>query len=149
MFGGFIPWEDLSGNGNYKYLVLTLNYQNNTATADVQTYEVPRYGQIVPSAANEANGKVPVTDSGEWDLRKLHDVAFSGAYSDLSGKPNLASVAESGSYNDLSNKPTIPTVPSNLVTGSTKSYTIVVSNSAPAAGTPDNIITIVLKNEGA
>jgi hypothetical protein len=30
---------------------------------------------------------------------------FSGNYSDLSGKPNLATVATSGSYNDLLNKP--------------------------------------------
>lgn len=45
---------------------------------------------------------------------------FSGAYADLTGKPDLsvyalssslATVATSGSYNDLSNKPTIPTVP--------------------------------------
>lgn len=75
----------------------------------------------------------------------LSTVATSGAYSDLSGKPNLASVATSGSYNDLSNKPAIPIVPSNIVTGSAKSYTIVVSNSAPAEGTADNIITFVLK----
>lgn len=31
--------------------------------------------------------------------------SFSGAYSDLTGKPTLATVATSGSYNDLSNKP--------------------------------------------
>ena len=39
-------------------------------------------------------------------------------------KSKLATVATSGSYNDLSNKPTIPTVPSNLVTGSSNSYII-------------------------
>ena len=39
-------------------------------------------------------------------------------------KPTLSTVATSGSYNDLSNKPTIPTVPSNLVTGSSNSYVI-------------------------
>ena len=40
----------------------------------------------------------------------LKAVAFSGAYSDLSGTPTLAAVATSGSYNDLSNKPTIQTI---------------------------------------
>jgi hypothetical protein len=39
-------------------------------------------------------------------------------------KPTLSTVAISGSYNDLSNKPTIPTVPSNLVTGSSNSFII-------------------------
>jgi len=32
---------------------------------------------------------------------------FSGAYSDLTGAPTLATIATSGSYNDLTNKPTI------------------------------------------
>ena len=125
-FGGFVPVPDWTANNNYKYMLLTLNYENSTATPEVTTYEIPQPGQTVPSAANEADGKVPVTDSGGWELVKLHDVAFTGAYSDLSGKP------------------TIPVVPSNIVTGSTKSYTIVVSNYAPAAGTADNIITIVV-----
>ena len=39
-------------------------------------------------------------------------------------KPTLSTVATSGSYNDLSNKATIPSVPSNLVTGSSASYII-------------------------
>lgn len=94
-----------------------------------------------PSLASVATSGAYSDLSGKPSLAT---VATSGAYSDLSGKPNLATVATSGSYNDLSNKPTIPVVPSNIVTGSTKSYTIVVSNSAPAAGTADNIITIVV-----
>jgi hypothetical protein len=51
-----------------------------------------------------------VYDSGDWVNKPLSDVAFSGAYNDLSGTPTLATVATSGSYNDLSSKPTIPTV---------------------------------------
>ena len=48
---------------------------------------------------------------------------FSGAYDDLTGKPdlsvyvqsvNLATVATTGSYDDLTDKPTIPTVPTNV-----------------------------------
>ena len=53
-------------------------------------------------------------------------------------------VAFSGSYNHLNNKPTIPTVPGNLVTGSASAYLIVVSGSAPAANTANNVITIVV-----
>lgn len=37
----------------------------------------------------------------------LKNVAFSGGYDDLTGKPNLKTVATSGSYNDLTDKPTI------------------------------------------
>lgn len=37
-------------------------------------------------------------------------VAFSGAYGDLTGKPALATVATSGNYNDLSNKPALAAV---------------------------------------
>lgn len=36
------------------------------------------------------------------------------SYSEISGKPNLATVATSGSYDDLSDKPTIPSVPANV-----------------------------------
>jgi len=39
----------------------------------------------------------------------LSAVATSGAYSDLSGKPSLATVATSGQYSDLTGAPTIPT----------------------------------------
>jgi hypothetical protein len=39
----------------------------------------------------------------------LKPVAKSGAYSDLTGTPTLATVATSGSYSDLSNKPTLGT----------------------------------------
>lgn len=50
---------------------------------------------------------------------------------------------------DLALKSDVPTVPSNLVTGKNKSgtntaFTIRLSSSAPASGTADNIITIVI-----
>ena len=44
------------------------------------------------------------------DISGLNKIASSGLYSDLSGKPNLATVATSGSYSDLSNQPTITTL---------------------------------------
>lgn len=44
-------------------------------------------------------------------LAGLKPVASSGAYTDLSGRPNLASVATSGAYDDLTGKPAAPTIP--------------------------------------
>ena len=54
-------------------------------------------GGVYTQLANKAN------------TSDLATVATTGAYSDLSGKPNLAAVATSGSYNDLLNKPTLGT----------------------------------------
>lgn len=74
-------------------------------------------------------------------------VKSGGIYTALAAKANsadLAAVATSGSYNDLSDTPTIPTIPTKLVTGSAKAYTIVVSDTAPSAGTADSVITIVV-----
>ena len=85
-------------------------------------------------AADESAASALTTSvAGKADTASLAAVAFSGAYSDLSGKPSiptvptvvsaftndagyavssaLATVAFTGSYTDLSNKPTIPTVP--------------------------------------
>ena len=55
----------------------------------------------------------------------------------IKNKPNLSTVATSGSYNDLSNKPSIP---SNLVSGSSTSYIIWVGTQAQydAISTKDN-----------
>lgn len=44
----------------------------------------------------------------------LAGVAFSGAYSDLSGLPLLSAVALSGSYTDLTEKPFIPSTPGDI-----------------------------------
>jgi hypothetical protein len=73
-------------------------------------------GAIHTALAAKANSNdlASVAFSGAYsDLSgkpSLAAVATSGSYSDLSGKPNLATVATSGSYNDLSNKPALKTV---------------------------------------
>jgi hypothetical protein len=68
-------------------------------------------------------------------------------YSEISGTPTLANVATSGSYNDLTDKPTIPVVPSNLVTGSSQSYTIWSGTQAQydALATKDNNTIYLIK----
>ena len=50
-----------------------------------------------------------LVDDGTEGLR-LSDVAKSGSYSDLDGKPNLSTVATSGSYKDLDGKPNLSSV---------------------------------------
>lgn len=45
---------------------------------------------------------------------ELSDVAMTGSYNDLNGKPNLARVATSGSYNDLVDKPSMVLDHNNL-----------------------------------
>lgn len=64
--------------------------------------------------ANIASGELLTTILGKIKkfFTDLKTVAFTGAYNDLSGKPELKAVATSGSYNDLSDAPTVysPTV---------------------------------------
>lgn len=45
---------------------------------------------------------------------ELSDVAMTGSYNDLNGKPNLSRVATSGSYNDLVDKPSMVLDHNNL-----------------------------------
>lgn len=56
---------------------------------------------------------------------------------------NKANASHTHAYSEITGTPTIPVVPSNLVTGSTSSYTIVVQNSAPSSAL-NNQITIVV-----
>lgn len=70
----------------------------------------------------------------------LATVATSGKYSDLSGTPNLSTVATSGKYSDLSGKPTIPTNNNQLTNGAgyiTSSGSCNYANSAGSAPASD------------
>lgn len=49
-----------------------------------------------------------------WEGMLLGTVAYTGAYSDLTGKPSLAAIATSGAYSDLSGTPTIYTTLATL-----------------------------------
>ena len=95
-------YPSLSGSGSG--LTTTQEQQITTAYNHSQSAHAPiNAEQNVQSNWNETN-------------------ISSDAY--ILNKPTLSTVATSGSYNDLSNKPTIPSVPSNLVTGSSVSYII-------------------------
>lgn len=78
-------------------------------------------GGVIQPTAQMGNGRwlrrwqaaVVATTGAYSDLSgapSLATVATSGAYSDLSGKPSLATVATSGAYSDLSGKPSLSTV---------------------------------------
>ena len=95
-------YPTLSGSGSG--LTTTQEQQITTAYNHSQSAHAPANAEKnVQSNWNESN-----TSSDAYILNK----------------PTLSTVATSGSYNDLSNKPTIPSVPSNLVTGSSASYII-------------------------
>lgn len=79
----------------------------------------------------------------------LATVAFSGSYSDLSGKPDLSvyelkSEAFSGDYTDLTNKPTIPDAVSGTNDGTNWTSLTIGSDTYGLAGggsTPTNMVT--------
>ena len=111
-------YPTLSGSGSG--LTTTQEQQITTAYNHSQSPHAPANAeQNVQSNWNETN-------------------TSSDAY--IKNKPILSTVATSGSYNDLSNKPTIPSVPSNLVTGSSASYIIWVGTQVQydAISTKDN-----------
>lgn len=82
----------------------------------------------------------------------LSTVATTGAYSDLSGKPSLADVATSGAYADLSGKPNLATVATsgsyndlsnkpNLATVATSGNYNDLSNKPTIPTVPGNLVT--------
>ena len=116
------------GNGN-SGLTTTQEQQITTAYNHSQSVHAPSNAeQNVQSNWNETN-------------------TSSDAY--IKNKPTLSTVATSGSYNDLSNKPTIPSVPSNLVTGSSTSYIIWIGTQTQfdAISTKDNNTLYFIKEE--
>lgn len=85
----------------------------------------------------------------------LSSVATSGAYSDLSGTPdlsiyaqsaNLATVATSGDYEDLSNKPTIPSAV-QTDTSSATSVTIAADHMTKMSSTAVSSITCTVTSD--
>ena len=84
-------------------------------------------------------GLSKVATSGKYsDLSgkpSLATVATSGKYSDLSGKPSLATVATSGNYNDLSNKPSISSGTVTVGTASTSYSGTNLYATVPSGGT--------------
>ena len=59
---------------------------------------------LISTGAPLADGAIAASE-----VTGLHAVATSGAYSDVTGTPTLASVATSGAYNDVTGTPTLGT----------------------------------------
>ena len=75
--------------------------------------------QITAAYNHSQSTHAPV--NAEQNVQSNWNETNSSSDAYILNKPTLSTVAISGSYNDLSNKPTIP---SNLVTGSSSSYII-------------------------
>jgi hypothetical protein len=65
----------------------------------------PAWGSITGTLSNQTDLQNAL--NAKANSSAISAVGFSGAYSDLSGKPSLAAVATSGAYSDLSGKPTL------------------------------------------
>ena len=79
----------------------------------------------------------------------LKPVAKSGAYSDLTGTPTLATVATSGSYNDLSNKPTLGTAAAKNATSSVSPGSTDLVESGAVYDIADGLNNAILGNATA
>lgn len=97
--------------------------------------------------AGTITGLADVATSGDYDdltgKPSYSTVATTGAYGDLTGKPSLAAVASSGSYNDLSNRPIdanytrLPTVAFQSATGTTAGTAALVTKAIFHVGSSD------------
>lgn len=65
---------------------------------------------IKPTKTSDLTNDGAYGDSTYVEAEDLAEVAMTGAYNDLSGRPTLATVATSGAYSDLSDTPSIPTI---------------------------------------
>ena len=150
-------WTDLSGkpifstvatSGSYNDLINKPTISNGTVTnvsgtAPVNVIAGTTSPVISMAQANgTTNGYLTSTDWTTFNNKG----SFSGAWTDLSGKPVFATVATSGSYNDLINKPTISngtvtsvtgTAPINVLTGTTSP----VISMAQANGTTNGYLS--------
>ena len=92
---------DLSDDSTHR---LVTDTEKNTWNGKVS--DNPSFSEA-GTRSNIASGESFATILGKIKkfFSDLKTVAFTGAYSDLSGTPSLATVATSGSFNDLTNKP--------------------------------------------
>ena len=101
---GDVDLDTITDGQMLGYNLTAGKWENKTADASTLKYN--------------ANTTIKDEIDAKADSAGLSLVAVSGAYNDLSNKPNLATVATSGSYNDLSDQPTIPSKTSDLTNDS-------------------------------
>lgn len=114
----------------------------------------------IKGAVSASSGQVPVANGAGStsfrvlvpnDINGLSDVASSGAYGDLSGRPDLAAVATSGDYNDLSNTPSLSTVATSGeysdLTGTPSLSPVATSGSYNDLSNTPNLSTVATSGE--
>lgn len=121
--GTDLSWRAVDGGGSYP---TAPTFSSVTTTQlNVQSVAFTGTGAVTIASGNDLNlsavGNVSI--NGET----LSNVAFSGAYVDLTGKPTLFS----GSYNDLTNKP-------NIVEKTTGSWTLAAGANTVSLTVPIN-----------
>ena len=143
------------GGGGDVNVIESITFNGSAVPVDGNKNAAITYTETEPDFNGSAAATITSADITAWNGKSTFSgsyndltdkpTLFSGAYADLTGKPNFATVATSGDYDDLTNKPTIPTVPSNIVTGTSSSYTIWVGTQAQYdAITTKDVTTIYL-----
>lgn len=110
-----VAWSDITGKPSFATVATSGSYTDLTNKPSIPTKVsdlTNDSGFIVTETdpvfvASAAYG-ISSSDITNWNGKSN----FSGSYTDLTNKPNLATVATSGSYSDLTNKPTYATVAS-------------------------------------
>lgn len=124
-----------------------VDYIKNKPTIPTQTSQLTNNSGYITKSVNNLDNYTPTSS--------LASVATTGAYSSLSGTPdlsiyaqsaNLATVATSGSYADLSNKPTIPSAV-QTGTSSATSVTIAADRMTKMSSTSVSSITCTVTSD--
>lgn len=97
--------SDTAGGGGGGGEVTSVNGKTGNVRLDAEDVGALPDTTPIPTATSELDN-----DSGFVSMDQLSNVAVSGLYNDLAGKPNLAAVATSGDYSDLSGTPSLATV---------------------------------------
>lgn len=97
--------SDTAGGGGGGGEVTSVNGKTGNVRLDAEDVGALPDDTPIPTATSEL-----VNDSDFVSIDQLSNVAVSGLYNDLVGKPNLATVATSGKYSDLSGTPSLATV---------------------------------------
>jgi len=137
------PLDNVSEAGEAALLYNLAETQTGAESGfDVDNAEKPVWAIIVVEDDEAPGTYVMQVLSSEEIAGKIITVFAEGSY--LTEHQSLQGLATETWVNTALNKKADKTAITKMVKGADKAYTIVVSNSAPASGTADNIITIVV-----
>ena len=118
-------YDDLTGkpslfSGSYNDLSNKPNIPSKTSDLNNDSGFLTSH-QSLANYIQKSNTSGLVKNDGTIDTTSYS--TFSGNYSDLNGKPSLATVATTGDYDDLTDKPTIPSDVSDLTDNGNTAFT--------------------------